>query len=213
MQAIERMPLSNNWLTFILLLLFLILFISTIIDTDRFKEVAYKLFKISLLERTIDENYSFLSGFHVLFTLFSVTVLSLLFFDVKVFYDGANALNFQEFSVVFKMVFIYFLLKRGIENILLFLFMLRKTLVSFVVSKANYFFAISCYLFILILLKEYANLQSIIIYYLAGFLFFISFILHFLNNKNLILNHLFYFILYICAFEIAPLLILFKLMF
>ena len=95
MQAIERMPLSNNWLTFILLLLFLILFISTIIDTDGFKEVAYKLFKISLLERTIDENYSFLSVFHVLFTLFSVTVLSLLFFDVKVFYDGANALNFH----------------------------------------------------------------------------------------------------------------------
>ena len=204
------MPLSNNWLTFILLLLFLILFISTIIDTDRFKEVAYKLFKISLLERTIDENYSFLSGFHV---LFSVTVLSLLFFDVKVFYDGANALNFQEFAAVFKMVFIYFLLKRGIENILLFLFMLRKTLVSFVVSRANYFFAISSYLFILILLKEYANLQSIIIYYLGGFLLFISFILHFLNNKNLILNHLFYFILYICTFEIAPLLILFKLMF
>lgn len=213
MQAIERMPLSNNWLTFVLLLLFLSLFLLTIIDVARFKEVASKLFKVSFLERTIDENYTILSGFYILFTLFSVTVFSLLFFDVKVFYDGVNALSFQEFSGVFQMVFIYFLLKNSIENVLIYLFMLQKKLVYFVVSKANYFFAISCYIFVLLVLKEYANLQSSVIYKVAGFLFFISFILHFLNNKNLILNHLFYFILYICTFEIAPLLILFKLMF
>ena len=213
MQAIERMPLSNNWLTFVLLLLFLSLFLLTIIDVARFKEVASKLFKVSFLERTIDENYTILSGFYILFTLFSVTVFTLLFFDVKVFYDGVNALSFQEFSGVFQMVFIYFLLKNSIEYVLIYLFMLQKKLVYFVVSKANYFFAISCYIFVLLVLKEYANLQSSVIYKVAGFLFFISFILHFLNNKNLILNHLFYFILYICTFEIAPLLILFKLMF
>ncbi|WP_105046583.1 DUF4271 domain-containing protein [Polaribacter gangjinensis] len=207
------MPLSNNWLTFVLLLLFFSLFLLTIIDVARFKEVASKLFKVSFLERTIDENYSVLSGFHVLFSLFSVTVFSLLFFDFKVFYDGVNAMSFQEFWEVFQVVFIYFLLKNSIENSLIYLFMLRNTLLYFVVSKANYFFAISCYIFVLLLLKEYANLQSPVIYNVAGFLFFISFILHFLNNKNLILNHLFYFILYICTFEIAPLLILFKLMF
>ncbi len=213
MQAIEKMSLSNDWLTFILLFLFFSLFLLTIIDVARFKEVASKLFKISFLERAIDETYSVFSGFHVLFTLFSVTVISLLFFDVKVFYYGVDSFSFHEFTGVFWMFFTFFLLKNSIENVLIYLFMLRKSLVYFVVSKANYFFAISCYLFVLILLKEYANLQSPVIYNVAGFLFFISFILHFLNNKNLILNHLFYFILYICTFEIAPLLILFKLMF
>ncbi|MDP5092961.1 MAG: DUF4271 domain-containing protein [Polaribacter sp.] len=213
MQAIERMSLSNDWLTLILLFLFLSLFLLSIIDVDRFKEVASKLFKFSFLERRIDQNYSVFSGFHMLFTLFSVSVFSLLFFDIKVFYYGVDSFSFHEFTGVFWMVFIYFLVKIIIENVLIYLFMLRKQLVYFVLSKANYFFAISCYLFILILLKEYANLQSTVIYYIAGFLFFISFILHFLNNKNLIINHLFYFILYICTFEIAPLLILFKLMF
>jgi hypothetical protein len=37
-------------------------------------------------------------------------------------------------------------------------------------------------------------------------------LLLFVNNKNLILNKLFYFILYICALEIAPLLFIYKMM-
>lgn len=213
MQAIERMSLSNDWLTLVLLFSFISLFLLRIIDVARFQEVVSKLFKVSFLERRIDESYSVFSGFHILFTLFSVSVISLLLFDLKVFYYKVDFFSFQEFSGVFSMVFIYFLLKNIIENVLIYLFMLRKSLVYFVVSKANYFFAISCYLFILILLKQYANLHSVFIYYIAAFLFFISFIFHFLNNKNLIINHLFYFILYICTFEIAPLLILFKLMF
>jgi hypothetical protein len=213
LQAIERMPFSNDWMTLILLLLFLIVFLLSMIDAARFQEVISKLFKISFLEAQIDESYPIFSGFHMLFTLFSVTVISLLLFDVKVFYFGINSSNFKEFYSVFSVVFLFFSLKYIIENILIYLFMLRNTLSYFVVSKANYFFGISCFLFIFLVLKEYANLNHIFIYYFTGFLFFISFIFHLLNNKKLIINYLFYFILYICAFEIAPLLILIKLMF
>jgi hypothetical protein len=213
LQAIERMSLSNDWFTLILLFLFMSLFFLRIIDVVRFQEVVSKLFKGSFLEIRIDESYNVFSAFHILFTLFSVLVISLLLFDIKVFYYNIDAFSFQQYSSVFSMVFIYLLLKNSIENVVIYLFMLRKSLVYFVISKANYFFAISCYLFILILLKQYANLHSTFIYYIAAFLYFISFIFHFLNNKNLIINHLFYFILYICMFEIAPLLILFKWMF
>ncbi|MEN8766771.1 MAG: DUF4271 domain-containing protein [Polaribacter sp.] len=44
-------------------------------------------------------------------------------------------------------------------------------------------------------------------------LFILKVVLLFVNNKNLILSKLFYIILYICAFEIAPLFLLFKLIF
>ncbi len=207
------MPLSNDWMTLILMSLFVVFFLLSLMDVTRFQEIVSKLFKISFLEQQLVETFSIFSGFHLLFTLLSITVFSFFFFEVKVYYYGANSQNFQEFFNVFRLFFIYFFLKSFIENALIYLFMLQRGLAYFVVSEANYFFAISSYLFILILLKEYTNFNSTLLYYVAGFLFGISFIFHLISNKNLILNHLFYFILYICAFEIAPLLILFKLMF
>ena len=147
------------------------------------------------------------------FSFFSVVVLSLVFFDIKVVYFGVNWSIFEGFFKVFLGLLGYFLLKNLVEFVLVYLFFLKRKITYFMISKNNYFFAISVYFFFVLLLKQYAHLNPVFIYYFAGFLFLVSFIIYLINNKNLILNHLFYFILYICALEIAPLLIVFKLMF
>ena len=90
MQAIERMPFSNDWMTLVLLLLFGVLFLINIVDSAKFKEILFSLFKISFLEQEIDDNYQFINGFQLLFSFFSVVVLSLVFFDIKVVYFGVN---------------------------------------------------------------------------------------------------------------------------
>lgn len=213
MQAIERIPFSNDWMTLVLLVLFGTLFLINILDSAKFKEIIFSLFKIRFLEQQIDNNYRFINAFQLLFFSFSVIVLSLLVFDFKVVYSGVNSKSFEDFFQVFFGLLGYFLLKNLVEFILVYLFLLKRKLTYFMILKANYFFAISVYVFFVILLKEYAHLNQVFLYYFAGFLFLVSFIFHFINNKNLILNQLFYFILYICTFEIAPLLILFKLMF
>lgn len=213
MQAIERIPFSNDWMTLVLLVLFGTLFLINILDSAKFKEIIFSLFKIRFLEQQIDNNYRFINAFQLLFFSFSVIVLSLLVFDFKVVYSGVNSKSFEDFFQVLFGLLGYFLLKNLVEFILVYLFLLKRKLTYFMILKANYFFAISVYVFFVILLKEYAHLNQVFLYYFAGFLFLVSFIFHFINNKNLILNQLFYFILYICTFEIAPLLILFKLMF
>ena len=213
MQAIERMPFSNDWMTLVLLLLFGVLFLINIVDSAKFKENIFSLFKISFLEQEIDDNYQFINGFQLLFSFFSVVVLSLVFFDIKVVYFGVNWSIFEGFFKVFLGLLGYFLLKNLVEFVLVYLFFLKRKITYFMISKTNYFFAISVYIFFVLLLKQYAHLNPVFIYYFAGFLFLVSFIIYLINNKNLILNHLFYFILYICALEIAPLLIVFKLMF
>ena len=213
MQAIERMPFSNDWMTLVLLLLFGVLFLINIVDSAKFKEILFSLFKISFLEQEIDDNYQFINGFQLLFSFFSVVVLSLVFFDIKVVYFGVNSSIFEGFFKVFLGLLGYFLLKNLVEFVLVYLFFLKRKITYFMISKTNYFFAISVYIFFVLLLKQYAHLNPVFIYYFAGFLFLVSFIIYLINNKNLILNHLFYFILYICALEIAPLLIVFKLMF
>ncbi len=207
------MPFSNDWMTLVLLLLFGVLFLINIVDSAKFKEILFSLFKISFLEQEIDDNYQFINGFQLLLSFFSVVVLSLVFFDIKVVYFGVNWSIFEGFFKVFLGLLGYFLLKNLVEFVLVYLFFLKRKITYFMISKTNYFFAISVYIFFVLLLKQYAHLNPVFIYYFAGFLFLVSFSIYLINNKNLILNHLFYFILYICALEIAPLLIVFKLMF
>ena len=207
------MPFSNDWMTLVLLLLFGVLFLINIVDSAKFKEIIFSLFKISFLEQEIDDNYQFINGFQLLFSFFSVVVLSLVFFDIKVVYFVVNWSIFEGFFKVFLGLLGYFLLKNLVEFVLVYLFFLKRKITYFMISKTNYFFAISVCIFFVLLLKQYAHLNPVFIYYFAGFLFLVSFIIYLINNKNLILNHLFYFILYICALEIAPLLIVFKLMF
>jgi len=213
LQAIERLPFSNDWMTLVLLLLLVVLFLINVMNAVKFKEIIFSVFKVRFIESQNDENSSLLSGFQMFFFMFSVIVFSLLFFYIKIIYFGTQPTDIQEFLKVCSLLFFYFVLKNIFENILSFLFLFKRKTARFLSSKANYFFAISVYSYCLILLKQYANLNQSLLNFSALFLFTVCFIFYILNNKNLILNHLFYFILYICAFEIAPLLIVIKLMF
>lgn len=197
----------------VLMLLLFILFLIKLSDSTRLKQVLFTLFNVSFLERQTDENYRIIDVFQTLFFIFSIIVNAILVFELKHFYLNNDSNNFDDFLQISLILFGYALLKKGLEHLLVLLFMIKKKLSFFILSKTNYFFAISIYIYFLILLKEYAQLDPLITYFFAGFLFLIRFIFHFLNNKNLILNQLFYFILYICTLEIAPLLILIKLMF
>lgn len=213
MQAIERVLFSNDWITLLLLLLFFFLFLLKLIDSTRLKNVLFTLFKVSFLEFQEDENYRIFDFFQFLFYLFSIIVISMILNDFKGYYLSDSTPNFKNFYQIFFSLSFYLLIKKGLENLLSFVLLLKRKLQFFLISKTNYLFAISFYLYLAILLKQYAQLNQVVIFYFAVLLFFSRFIFHFLNNKNLILSQLFYFILYICAFEIAPLLILFKLMF
>lgn len=213
LQAIERISFSNDWMTMVFVLLLFILFLIKLTDATRLEQVIFTLFNVSFLERQSDENYRIIDVFQSLFFIFSIIVNAILVFEIKNFYSNNNSNNFDDFFQIFVLISGYLFIKKILEHLLVLLFMLKRKLSFFILSKANYFFAISIYIYASILLKEYANLDPLITYFFAGFLFLVRFIFYFLNNKNLILNQLFYFILYICALEIAPLLILIKLMF
>ena len=133
MQAIERMPFSNDWMTLVLLLLFGVLFLINIVDSAKFKEIIFSLFKISFLEQEIDDNYQFINGFQLLFSFFSVVVLSLVFFDIKVVYFGVNWSIFEGFFKVFLGLLGYFLLKNLVEFVLVYLFFLKRKITYFMI--------------------------------------------------------------------------------
>ena len=213
LQALEKIATSNHWITLVLLFLLFGIVLLKAINSKRLKGSLYSLINKNFINSESKESTGFFDVFQIVFFLFSVIVISLLVFNFKRYTFEADDLRFSSFLSVLLSLSSYFLLLKILENLFLYVFLIKKEVRFFVISKSNYFNAISFLLYIALVLNEYAHLKQTYLYYFACFLFLIRFVFHVVSNKNLIFRKLFYFILYICAFEIAPLFILFKLMF
>tara|TARA_B110000240_G_C13453019_1_gene433383 strand:+ start:134 stop:802 length:669 start_codon:yes stop_codon:yes gene_type:complete len=213
LQALEKIGTSNYWITLILLFLLFGLVLLKAISSKRLKGSLYSLFNKNFIHSESKDNTSFFDAFQIVFFLFSAIVISLLVFNFKMYRSGTGDAVFSSFLLVLMRISSYFLLIKILENVFLYVFLIKKEVRFFIVSKSNYLNAIAFLLYIAIVLNQYAHLKQTHLYYFACFLFFIRAVFHVVSNKNLIFRELFYFILYICAFEIAPLFILFKLMF
>lgn len=213
LQAIEKITYSNYWTTILLMFLFVGVALLKTIDANRLKETVFSLFNVSFIESETDEKTNFFDVFQIIIFIFFVLVLSLLTHRFKINVLQIEADNFSSFYPVFLGLSFYFFIKKVLENLLSYLFLIKKEVRFFIISKYNYLYAVSFLLYIALILTEYVGFSTSYLLYFSTFLFVIQFIFHIIINKKLIFRELFYFILYICAFEIAPLFILFKLMF
>jgi hypothetical protein len=213
LQALEKIAYSNNWVTEVLLLLFLSVVLLKLLDAKRLKKNFFGFFKVNFIEDEDLDNNKFLDTFEIVIFFFLVTVLSLLTHSFILYKSPTISDSFSTFLNVFLVLLMYFLTKRILEIVFSFLFLIKESIQVFSFYKARTLYSLSFLLYIAIVLCEYAGINQLYSYYFAGFLFIARFVLYFPGNKNLIFNKLFYFILYICAFEIAPLFVLFKLMF
>jgi hypothetical protein len=212
-QALERTITDSNWITLILMTLFVFVFLLKGVSVRRLKGNASSLINRGFIEKEIEDNNPFFNLFQVLIFLFSMTVLSLTVYKIVLFYTVVILQGFSTFMIIFGLVFSYFACKLLLEFSIAFLFKIDKQVKFFLISKSSYLYAVSFILLIGLILVEYSQLDTLFLIYFSGVLFSIRFILHVASNKKLIFNELFYFILYLCAFEIAPLFILFKLLF
>jgi hypothetical protein len=212
LQAIEKLTYSNNWITIILIVLFLSIFLLKVIDAARLKNILTISFSSSTFDNEENSKPSFSNNFQAVMFVFSVTVLSLVIYTFK-FLKTSSSDNFLNFTYIFIGLLGYLLVKKILEKVISYIFILKNSIQFFVISKSKSFHTISFLLYILVIFYEYGNLKYDYLFYISILLFGVHFIYTLLKNKKLIFSKLFYFILYICAFEIAPLFVLFKLMF
>lgn len=213
MQAIDKITYSNNWITIIFILLLVCIVFLKLLNAKKLNESFFALFNFSFIEGDSSEPNNLLSPFENVLFLFSVSTISLLVYFFKIYNQPETIQSFTTFFTLFLVVFCFFFLKKLLEFALTRLFLIKNQIGIFLITKANYLYSISFILYILLILYEYANVKSVYLFYLSAFLFLLRFVFFIFRNKKLILNKLFYFILYICAFEIAPLFVLFNLMF
>ena len=213
LQALERTYLNNYWITIIFVFLLLIVFVLKASNPKKLKGYAFSLFSKNFIESEVEEDTSYLNPFQVLISLFSGVVLSIVLYRLIVGFSSKITEGFNTFLMIFLSVFFYFMTKWALEYAFSLVFQVRKSVRFFIVSKFSYLYSICFLLFFGVVLVEYSQLNSDFLLYFSILLILVRLTFHFFNNKKLIFSKLFYFILYFCAFEIAPLLILFKLMF
>ena len=213
MQAIEKIDISTNWVTLIFMVLLLCVFLLKGFHRTKLKEYFFAFFNKGFIVSEIEERASLLNRFSVVLFFFTTGTFGLLTFFLMNYFSQEVFLEISLFWKTLLFFVGYLTVKRILEKLFVILFSIQTETVSFLTAKSIYTHTISLWTFPLLILFFYAALPNQILFGFILFLFVIKLALLFANNKNLILSKLFYIILYICAFEIAPPFLLFKLMF
>jgi hypothetical protein len=210
MQALERIEFSNNWITLVFIFGLVLLIILKLLNHRKLFEYSRAFFLKGFIVKKVEERTSFFIGFNIVLYSFSVLIYALFFTYLIEFFSPKIETSFQLYLKVTTIVFGYFTVFKVLDVTLSHLLETRTELALFIAAKLSYSYNTSLFLFPVLIFTTYSFLNIYLLITVFIILFTLSIVLTFLNNKNLIINKLFYFILYLCALEIAPLLIIYK---
>lgn len=212
MQAVERAMNSNDWVTVIILTCFFLLVLLKFVNQDRLRRHLLLSRSKGFIENELLENNAFFSVFSLLFLLFSTLSFSLLILTVVNLYLVPDIFTLFNFLFLFGILLAFQIIQNLMQTGIRSLFSIKNKVVEvLIISQRSYAYSFSIYVFLINILFYYSDLNLKYGVYAAVIMLAIG-LLYFLNtNKKLIISKLFYFILYLCAFKLAPLLVLFKL--
>ena len=210
MQDIYRTIDPFDWITFILIGCIIIVTVLKVVYPKRFDD---------FIKLPISNNYFLTKGkfeelkhpFSVLFFLIQVLTLSLfifLFFLVK---GGLSATIFIKITLA---SFTFILMKTCIEKLIGSIFDIETIINKYIFTKLSYRNFISLFLIVLNFIFYFSVEPTMLLLFIfSGLIVVLNLFILFINYKNyrsLIFSNFFYFLLYICALEISPYLILYK---
>ena len=212
MEAVERTVLSNDWITGILLLSLLCMVFA--------KELFYNRF-LNFIILPFNNKYIFLynkkgrlqTGFHLAFSLFQVLNLSLfVYLGSLAWWQETPWGSSIVFPAIMGALLGFMLLKIGLQLIAGYIFDRENLVKSLIFKKISYLNYSTLILFAANLLLAYLLPESKAIVVaglsLALLVNIIGWITILKMYQKYLSSHFFYFILYLCALEIAPLVII-----
>jgi hypothetical protein len=210
-----REIISNEWFTILIVLSIGILAFVKAAFSNRFNDFLWVIGNSKYL-KIYARDQKFIDQFDGLLFLNLIISSSLFYFIwYNTFFESIPfdiVLFFELFIGIGALILIKVLLERLIGS----LFEIDSLIDSYVFQKTNYKNYIGLVLLPINIILIFAVQPSeVIIYFVIVILVIINlvgFITTFKIHQKLILNNLFYFILYLCALEIAPYIILYKLL-
>lgn len=210
MQNIHRTIESLDWITFILVGCMILVTVLRVVYPKRFDD---------FIKLPISNNYFLTKGkfeelkhpFSVLFFLIQVLTLSLFIF---LFFLEKRELSATIFIKITLASFTFILIKTCIEKLIGSIFDIETIINNYIFTKLSYRNFISLFLIVLNFIFYFSVEPTMLLLFIfSGFIVLLNLFILFINYKNyrsLIFSNFFYFLLYICALEISPYLILYK---
>lgn len=207
-----RETVSNDWFTVFIVLALGFLALSKILFARRFDDFIEVISNSKYLKIYAREQ-KFIDGFDSL--IFLNLIISVSIFSFLTYSEFVNPAEF-DLTQFFKLLFgigAIVLIKVLLERLIGSLFEIDALIDSYLFQKTTYKnFTGLVLLPVNILLIYSFSTSKTIIYIILGVILLINligFITSFKNHQKILLNNFFYFILYLCALEIAPYLILY----
>lgn len=214
MEAINRIVYSNDWITGVVILSLLFMVLGREIFYNRF--VAFLILpfnnKYILL---FNKKGRLLSGFHIIFTLFQILNISLfLYLALKIWaWNPIHESDTSQYGIILGSIILFNLVKLGLQIFGGYVFNIEKMMQILIFNKGTYLNYSALILFLFNLLIAYRAPHSKILVALGlGFAVIINlsgWVMLLKSYLKQLTAHFFYFILYLCGLEIAPLVIVF----
>ncbi len=202
-----RMTENTDWVTLLFLLCFATIAITKSVFENRFSDFANLLFS-DKYNKVYRESSNLKNGFTI--ALFFVQVVSLAFFIQLTLsiYGFASKTDWMQYIQITNFLLFFILAKVLIEKIIATSFHIEEFVEQFNHQKVTYRTYIGLLLLPINMFFFYFNPipkalpSAIITIVIVANL--VTYIISIKNYQNLIFSKLFYFILYLCALEIAP---------
>ena len=210
MQNIHRTIESLDWITFILVGCVILVTVLRVVYPKRFAD---------FIKLPISNNYFLTKGkfeelkhpFSVLFFFIQVLTLSLFIF---LFFLEKGEFSAMIFIKITLASFTFILIKTCIEKLIGSIFEIETIINKYIFTKLSYRNFISLFLIVLNFIFYFSIEPTMLLLFISsGSIVVLNLFILFINYKNyrsLIFSNFFYFLLYICALEISPYLILYK---
>ncbi|MDP2067546.1 MAG: DUF4271 domain-containing protein [Lutibacter sp.] len=216
-EAKEIVHQNHHWVSLVFLAILIFLTWAKVLYKDRLLHTASLFFANKYLFIYFSkEKNDIINLFQFLLFMAQILVLALILYfanNLWQFSAKLNALN--GYLLLVAGVGLYFCFRYLIGLFLAEIFNIKNKFNRIVYDKVSYFNNLILWILPFLILSVYANIYKELSFKITFFLLIILLILRYIlvlaNNKKLIVNNLFYFILYICALEIAPLAIILKL--
>ncbi len=154
-----------------------------------------------------------INWFHIFFTFFLIINLSLFVFLARnALTAPANTTYPSLYPLILTGILGFIVLKVVLQLVNGFIFGSNKAISELIFKKLSYLNYTGIIMFLANLLLAYVAKESHLVVYIAGFIILsinaIGWATILKTHQKLIANYLFYFILYLCALEIAPFIII-----
>ncbi|WP_411028996.1 DUF4271 domain-containing protein [Spongiimicrobium sp. 3-5] len=154
-----------------------------------------------------------LNWFHILFTFFQVMNFALLIYFIKdIFFASENTDSFMTYLLILGLLLLFLLIKVSLQLGNGFIFGTNKTISEFIFKKLSYLNYSGIIMFLANVILAFVAKDSKTVVYVSIFLILlincIGWVTVVKNHQKFIAGNFFYFILYLCALEITPFVII-----